>query len=92
MNLDLWRTELDGVLATEAGEFRLVVQQVNGAACFLVFQHPKRAWQSHPAVLASGTEESVHAAMSAAGRMARRLSALGQQGQVLWASTAAGTR
>lgn len=67
-----WRTEPGGSLVLEAGELRLVVDRVRGGARFLV----RRSASGLPdggALVASGTEAGVQAAMVSAERMATRL-------------------
>ena len=69
---ELWRTGPDGILAAEADGLRLVVQapeEVGGAARFLVLRRDGEG----DAVLGSGTEGNVRAAMVAAARMAERI-------------------
>lgn len=72
---DIWRTEPEGVLAAEIDGLRLVVQaskETNDQVRFLVL---RREGSGKPlSIIASGTEESVRAAMQAATRMGERLS------------------
>ncbi len=70
----IWRTEPDGVLAAEADGVRLVVQapeEAGGTARFLVLRRDGGG----EALLGSGTEDDMRAAMKAAARMAERFMA-----------------
>jgi hypothetical protein len=71
---DIWRTECDGVLAAEVDTYRLVVQapeHIGGSVRFMVLrrEHDDGAL----ALIGSGTEADLRAAMKAAGRMADTL-------------------
>lgn len=74
-----WHPEPDGAVAADTGALRLVVHPhtPGGYARFLVLRHPQPglgvAPGSRRALLASGTETSVPAAMQAAERVAARL-------------------
>ena len=68
----LWRLEAGPALVTEAGDLRLVVQQADGHARFQVLRPPQDAGPCPQALLASGTEIDVRAAMAAAERMLDR--------------------
>jgi hypothetical protein len=67
------RVETGGVLSRDAGDFRLVVQVVGGAARFLVLRHPRYMGHTPHAIIASGTEDEVRTAMVAAEEMAAKL-------------------
>jgi len=72
---DIWRTECDGVLATEVDTYRLVVQapeHIGGSVRFMVLrrEHDDGAL----ALIGSGTEADLRTAMKAAARMADGLS------------------
>jgi hypothetical protein len=65
----LWQTEPDGVLAAEIGELRLVVQPpVREFVRFMVLR--RNSDGRRPALLCSGHEIDVRAAMDAAERKA----------------------
>jgi hypothetical protein len=69
----VWRTERIGVISAESCDFRLIVQTpeaVGGPARFLVMR--RGTAELSDALLGSGTEETVRAAMAAAERMAKR--------------------
>jgi hypothetical protein len=69
---DIWKTEPDGTLAAEVDGLRLVVQApkaVGGMAHFLVL----RRHEMGEAIIGSGTEANVRAAMKAAVKMAERM-------------------
>lgn len=74
-----WHPEADGAVAADAGTLRLVVHPhtPGGYARFLVLRDlqpgPDASPRSGRALLASGTETSVPAAMQAAERAAARL-------------------
>jgi len=75
-----WCTEPDGVIALEAGALRAVLtaSPASRYVRFLVLAQPGEADQADgrgptPALLASGTEESVPAAMRAAERALARI-------------------
>ena len=74
-----WHPEPDGAVAADAGLLRLVVhpRTPGGYARFLVLRHaqpgPGDAPQGGRALIASGSEASVPAAMQAAERAAVRL-------------------
>ena len=72
MGHNLWQAEPEGALATDAGAFRLVVKSVSGRVRYLVLRRGAGGSRG-PALLASGTEDSTHAAMVAAERTAERL-------------------
>ncbi len=72
---DVWRTGADGSVAAEVGAYRLVVhppERAGGPVRFLV---PRRGGRDDlpPAVVRSGTEADLRAAMRTAARMADRL-------------------
>jgi hypothetical protein len=71
---DVWHTEPDGILATEVGGYRLIVQAAEhdgGSVCFLVLRGGGA--EDTLALVASGTEANVRTAMKAAAQMAARL-------------------
>jgi hypothetical protein len=70
--LPLWRTEAGTALVTEVGDLRLVVRNVGGHPRFLVLRPLKDAGACPHALIASGTEADVRAAMAAAERMLER--------------------
>ena len=72
MGYNLWQAEPEGALASDAGAFRLVVKSVNGRVRYLVLRCGAGG-SGGQALLASGTEDSAHAAMAAAERTAERL-------------------
>ena len=81
MRHELWRTELNGVLSAETDGLRLVVQAPDNTGGAVRFQVLRRGAEGSPGILVgSGTEDCVHAAMSAAEQMA---SSYGEQ----WASS-----
>ncbi len=70
---ELWKTEPSGVLSTETGGFRLIVQapdQTGGLVRFLVLRQAMKGGVD--ALVGSGNETGVQAAMTAAEQMARR--------------------
>ena len=69
---ELWRIGPDGALSAESGCLRLVVRKAEGCARFLVLNTRTDADSRPASVLASGTENDVHAAMEAAERMLAR--------------------
>ena len=74
-NQDVWRSEPDGGLATEVGAYRLVVrspEDARGSARFMVLRRAEGD-DGPPALVGSGTEPNVRAAMRKAERMAHRL-------------------
>lgn len=75
----LWWTEPDGVLASEAGGFRLVVRAVDGWVRYLVLRQPGGAVVRPPGLLASGHEHDARAAMLAAERTAARMAGEGDR-------------
>ena len=70
-----WTAEPGGVVAREAGPFRLVVHPdgPDGCARFLVLHHPGDTRARQPVLLASGHGDGAEAAMHAAERTAARL-------------------
>lgn len=74
-----WRPEPDGAVSAQAGALRLIVHPhtPGGYARFLVVRRPGDAddGTTGPALLASGSEEGVFAAMRAAERAAARIAA-----------------
>jgi len=79
---DVWRSEADGNVAAEVGAFRLVVrppEEVRGPVRFLVLRRTEGG-DRVPALVGSGTEADVRAAMTKAARMADRLVGRPQQG------------
>ncbi len=73
MPRELWRMEPSGVLSTEIGGFRLVVQapeQASGLVHFLVLRQAMNGGMD--ALVGSGSETGVQAAMTAAEQMANR--------------------
>ena len=72
MGYNLWQAEPEGALASDTGEFRLVVKSVSGRVRYLVLRRGAGGDRG-PALLASGTEDSAHAAMAAAEQTAERL-------------------
>ena len=72
MDYNLWRTEPEGALASDAGDFLLVVKSVNGWARYLVLRRGAEG-SCGQALIASGTEDNAHSAMAAAERTAERL-------------------
>jgi hypothetical protein len=77
MGYNLWQAEPAGALASDAGEFRLVVKSVNGWVRYLVLRRGAGGSRGQ-ALLASGTEDSAHAAMAAAERTAERLAGVAE--------------
>jgi hypothetical protein len=72
----IWHTGPNGALATERGEFRLLVEasrKVGGTVRFLVVR--KGEGSLPDALIRSGNSESVRGAMEAAERMAARSAA-----------------
>ena len=77
MGYNFWQAEPEGALASDAGAFRLVVKSVSGRMRYLVLR--RGGWGSRgQALLASGTEDSAHAAMAAAERTAERLTGVAE--------------
>ena len=76
LGLDPWRTESEGVLSSETGEFRLRIQKRFDCAIFMELQRSGHARADPLAVIASGTKGDVRAAMKAAEKAAERLQAL----------------
>ena len=73
---DVWRTEPGGSVAAEVGSFRLVVrlpEQAGGPVRFLVLRRGERENGPPAALVGSGTEPDLRAAMRRAARMADRL-------------------
>jgi len=73
MPRELWRTEPGGVLSSDAGGFRLVVQapeQASGLVRFLVLRQAPNG--GIDALVGSGSETGVQAAMTAAEQIANR--------------------
>lgn len=71
MQHELWRTEPNGVLSAEADGLRLVVQAPDNTGGAVRFQVLRRGAEGSLGILVgSGTEDCVHAAMSAAEQMA----------------------
>jgi len=73
MPRELWKTEPSGVLSTETGGFRLIVQapdQAGGLVRFLVLRQAMKGGVD--ALVGSGSETGVQAAMTAAEQMANR--------------------
>ena len=73
---DVWRTEPDGSVAAEVGGYRLVVrlpEQAGGPVRFLVLRRGEGDDARPAALVGSGTEPGLRAAMRAAARMADRL-------------------
>jgi hypothetical protein len=71
---DVWRTEPDGVLAAEVGNYRLAVQapeQPGGSVRFMVLR--REGAEGALALIGSGHEADLRAAMKAAARMVDRL-------------------
>lgn len=70
-----WHTEPSGVRFAEKGRFQLVVLApgADGLVRFLVLRHPRDSGKYPYAVIASGTEEDLPAAITAAERMTDRL-------------------
>jgi len=71
---DVWRCEADGSVAAYAGAFRLVVRpqgDARGPVRFLVLR--RAGGDGTRALVGSGTERDLRAAMKTAARMAGRL-------------------
>ena len=73
-----WRTEPDGAITAEAGALRLVVHPLTpgGYVHFLVLRRPGDDG-AHAAMLASGSEADLSAAMRSAERAVARLADAG---------------
>jgi hypothetical protein len=67
-----WRTELDGQLSASTRTLRLIVRKADGCARYLILQRLQGRICSE-VLLASGTEISTDAAMTAAGQAAIRI-------------------
>ena len=70
MGQAVWQTGADGLLASDLGEYRLLVERVNGWVRYQVFRRGNVADAGSPVLLASGNHEDVRAAMDAAERVA----------------------
>lgn len=78
MQRELWKTEPNGVLSAEAGNFRLIVQapeQVGGIVRFQVLRQEIKG--SLEILVGSGNEADIITAMTAAEQMADRCTELG---------------
>ena len=78
MQRELWKTEPSGVLSSEVDGLRLVVQapeQAGGLVRFLVLRQIRNGGLG--ALMGSGSETGVQAAMLAAEQMANRCRELG---------------
>jgi hypothetical protein len=70
---DLWRPEPDGVLAAEAGRYRLIAQapeRTGGSVRFMVLRREDD--EAPLALVGSGMEADLRTAMKSAARMADR--------------------
>ena len=70
MGQAVWQTEPGGSLASDVGEFRLVIERVNGWVRYQVLQRERQPGAGNPVLLASGNQDDVRAAMEAAERVA----------------------
>ena len=70
MEQAVWQTEPGGVLTSDTGEYRLVVERVNGWVRYQVLQRGRQAGANALVLLASGCQDDVRAAMDAAERAA----------------------
>ena len=67
------------MLASDLGDFRLVVERLEGWVRYRVLRRSHRTDPGGPVLLASGTQNDVRAAMDAAERVARRSGAGGRR-------------
>jgi len=65
-----WQQQTDGSLLRAAGDLRLIVQPVQGAARFILIREASDHPGGFAAMIASGHKQSVPCAMAAAEKMA----------------------
>jgi len=68
-----WHVDADGQLSASAHNLRLVIRQFDDCARYLIVRSTTQGGTCDEIMLASGTEPSVHAAMTAAERTAKRI-------------------
>ena len=71
MGQAVWQTGPGGLLASDPGEYRLLVERVNWRMRYQVSRRGEVADAGSPVLLAPGNHEDVRAAVDAAGQVAQ---------------------